>query len=103
LTSSKMRSLANTLRSCRRQLLRAGSPSDRLRPIHALVTEACQEYDKGAQCFAAAARMGTTLFGAADERRFRQAIDCGLAAQGKGLFPLGQAEQQASQLKATAG
>jgi hypothetical protein len=103
LTSSKMRSLANMLRSCRRQLLRAGSPSDRLRPIHALVTEACREYDKGAQCFAAAARMGTTLFGAADERRFRQAIDCGFAAQGKGLFPLGQAEQQASQLKATAG
>jgi hypothetical protein len=103
LTSSKMRSLANTLRSCRRQLLRAGSPSDRLRPIYALATQACREYDKGAQCFATAARMGTTLFGAADERRFRQAIDCGLAAQGKGLFPLGQAEQQASQLKATAG
>jgi hypothetical protein len=103
LTSSKMRSLANTLRSCRRQLLGAGLPSDRLQPIYSLVKEACQEYDRGARCFATAARMGTTFFGAAAERRFRQAIDCGLAAQGKGLYPLGMAEQQASQLKAAGG
>lgn len=103
LTSSKMRSLANTLRSCRRQLLGAVTPSDRLQPIYDLVKEACQEYDKGARCFATAARMGTMLFGAADQRKFRQAIDCGLAAQGKGLVPLEQAEQQALQLKVTAG
>jgi hypothetical protein len=103
LTSSKMRSLANTLRSCRRQLLRAGSPSDRLRPIHALVTEACQEYDKGAQCFAAAARMGTTLFGAADERRFRQAIDCAFDTGRKGTEVLVDALNNGDEIKAKVG
>jgi hypothetical protein len=103
LTPSKLGSLANTLRSCRRQLLGAGSLSDRLRPIYDLVKEACQEYDKGAQCFATAARMSATFLSAAEQRKMHQAFDCGFAAQGKGLFPLSQAEQQASQLKAAGG
>jgi hypothetical protein len=103
LTPLKLRSLANTLRSCRRQLLGAGSLGERLRPIYDLVKEACREYDKGARCFATAARMSATILSAAEQRKLHQAFDCGFAAQGKGLYPLGKAEQQASQLKAAGG
>jgi hypothetical protein len=40
-TPETMHSYANTLRSCRRELLEVGSPSDRLQPAYALVKKAC--------------------------------------------------------------
>src|SRR4029453_13217043 len=54
-TSERMHSFANTLRSCRRELLGAGLPSDRLRPAYALVKKACAQEDKGARYFDTAA------------------------------------------------
>jgi hypothetical protein len=54
-TPATMHSFANLLRSCREELLAAGSPSNRLQPVYALVKRACAEHDKGARCFDSAA------------------------------------------------
>jgi hypothetical protein len=58
LSTSGMANLANSLRSCSRELARGGSPSDPLQPVYTLVKKACREYDKGAVCFTTAARIG---------------------------------------------
>jgi hypothetical protein len=50
-TPATMHAYANTLRSCRRELLGAGPSSDRLQPVYALVKRACAQHDKGARCF----------------------------------------------------
>jgi hypothetical protein len=103
LTPSKMLSYANTMRSCRRELLGAGSPSDRLQPVYALVKKACAQYDKGARCFMTAAGIGIPLAGSPEDRAFTRAIDCGFAAQGKGLMPLFDAENKGEAIEAAAG
>ncbi|MGE5286798.1 MAG: hypothetical protein ACM3ML_06250, partial [Micromonosporaceae bacterium] len=59
MTGSALASLAHQVRGCSRELARIGSPpSARLQPVYELVQQACGEYDKGAKCFANAARMG---------------------------------------------
>jgi hypothetical protein len=103
LTRSAMVSHANALRSCRRELLAAGSPSDRLQPVYALVKKACAQYDKGARCFMTAAGIGIPLAGSPEDRAFTRAIDCGFAAQGKGLMPLFDAENKGEAIEAAAG
>jgi hypothetical protein len=107
LTRSAMASHANALRSCRRQLLGAGAPSDRLQPVYALVKQACAQYDKGARCFTTAARVsdpsGGVIVGTPEERIQRQAIDCGTAAYGNGAVPLFDAESKGSEIKTETG
>jgi len=56
-TPATMHAYANTLRSCRRELLGAGPSSDRLQPVYALVKKACAQHDKGARCFDTAATL----------------------------------------------
>ena len=73
-----MHTYANTLRSCRRELLGAGSRSDRLQPVHALVKRACAQYDKGAGCFGKAATLNPMGPGTPAARAQDQAIECGL-------------------------
>jgi hypothetical protein len=101
LTPTKLREYANLHRGCRRDLAR-GLPSRRLRPVHALVLKACGEYDKGAACFAAAARIGAPLAGSAEDRAFVRALDCGFAAHGKGLPSLGDAINKGEEIRMVA-
>jgi hypothetical protein len=68
LTPSAMARLANTFRSCTRELVRGGPPGDRLKPVYVLVKKACKEYDKGAACFATAASVGIPFAGTPGER-----------------------------------
>jgi hypothetical protein len=103
LTPSAMRKLANTLRSCTRELLAAGPLSERLEPVYALVKKACREYDKGAACFATAARLGITLAGSAEDRKQTKAIECGLAAQEKAFSPFDSAETLSLGIQSAAG
>ena len=84
LTPSAMARLATTFRSCTRELMRGGPPSDRLEPVYVLVKKACKEYDKGAACFTTAARVGIPFAGTPGERKQSKAIDCGFAAPGEG-------------------
>ena len=103
LTSSALASLAHQVRGCSRELARIGSPpSTRLQPVYQLVQQACQAYDKGAQCFEDAARIGIPSSPAA-ERKFEQKVDCGFAASGTGSEPLARAQIKASEIKAAAG
>ena len=82
LTPSALKSLANKVRGCSRELARIGSPSSRLQPVYALVKQGCQEYDKGATCFADGARIGIPSSSAA-VRELEQKINCGFASSGK--------------------
>ena len=52
-----MTSYAKVLRSCSRELARIGCPGEGLQPVSTLVKKACRTYDKGAKCFATAARV----------------------------------------------
>ena len=103
LTSSALASLAHQVRGCSRELARIGAaPSARLQPVYDLVQQACQAYDKGAQCFADAARIGIPSSPAA-ERKFERKVDCGFAASGTGGEPLARAQIKASEIKAAVG
>jgi hypothetical protein len=103
LTTSGSLMLANSYRSCSRELARGGSPSDRLEPVYVLVRKACKEYDKGAACFTTAARIGIPFAGSPEDRRRDKAFDCGFAAQGKGSTLLADAENKGAVIKAQIG
>jgi hypothetical protein len=103
LTTRGMTKLANSLRSCTRELVRGGSPSDRLQPVYTLVEKGCKAYDKGAVCFTTAARIGIPLAGSAEARKQEDAFDCGFAAVGKGGIYLADAENKGAEIKAAAG
>jgi hypothetical protein len=103
LSTSGMASLANSLRSCSRELARGGSPSDRLQPVYTLVKKACREYDKGAVCFTTAARIGIPFAGTPEERTQSKAIDCGFAAAAEGTIGLVDAANKGEDIKAKVG
>jgi hypothetical protein len=102
-TPVTMHTYANTLRSCRRELLGAGSRSDRLQPVYALVKRACAQYDKGAGCFDKAATLNPIGPGTPAARAQDQAIECGLDQAVKGLSLLADAENEGSKIQAAAG
>jgi hypothetical protein len=102
-TPDTMHSYANTLRSCRRELLRAGAPSDRLQPVYVLVKKGCAQLDKGARCFDSAATFNPIGPGTPEDRAQSRAIECGFEAAAKGLVPLAQADEDGSRIQAEAG
>jgi hypothetical protein len=102
-TPERLHSFANTLRSCRRELLGAGAPSDRLRPAYALVKKACAQQDKGARCFDTAATFNPMGDGTPAARAQDRAIDCGFDKATKGLSLLADAEEAGSEIEAEAG
>jgi hypothetical protein len=102
-TPETMHAYANTLRSCRRELLGAGSPSDRLQPVYALVKKACAQHDKGARCFDTAATLNPMGPGTPAARAQDRAINCGLDTATKGLSLLADAEEEGSKIQAEAG
>jgi hypothetical protein len=107
MTRAKMVELGNTLAACSRELARIGSPSHRLQPVSVLVKQACRTYDKGAGCFATAARVsdegGGVTAGSPEERTQKQAMDCSFAAQGDGGNLLGDAEAKGEAIMAAGG
>jgi hypothetical protein len=107
LTRAKMTSYATTLRACSRELTRIGSPTDRLQPVHVVVKKACRTYDKGAKCWATAARVsmadGGVVAGTPEEPIQSRAIECGGAAVGNGSNLLADAEAKGEELKAKYG
>jgi hypothetical protein len=107
LTRAKMTSYAAALRTCSRELSRIGSPSDRLEPVYVIVKKACRTFDKGAKCFATAARVsmadGGVVVGTPAERTQRKALECGGAAQGNGFNLLVEAEAKGEEIKARTG
>jgi hypothetical protein len=107
LTRAKMTSYANTLRACSRELTRIGSPTGRLQPVHVVVKKACRTYDKGAKCWAAAARVsmadGGVVAGTPEEPIQSRAIECGGAAIGNGSNLLADAEAKGEEVKAKYG
>jgi hypothetical protein len=105
ITRAVLTSYANLLRSCGRTLARIGSPSDRLKPVHALVTKACRTLDKGAKCFDKAISVSDASGGVttANLRTFERANDCGHAAAGNGSNLLTDAETKGAVIEAQAG
>jgi hypothetical protein len=102
-TPATMHAYANTLRSCRRELLGAGPSSDRLQPVYALVKKACAQHDKGARCFDTAATLNPIGPGTPAARAQDRAINCGLDTGTKGLSLLADAENEGSKIQAEAG
>jgi hypothetical protein len=102
-TPETMHSYADTLRSCRRELLAAGPPSDRLQPVYALVKRACAQHDKGARCFDTAATLNPMGPGTPAARAQDRAIECGMDQGTKGLSLLADAEEEGSKIQAEAG
>jgi hypothetical protein len=104
MTRAKMNELGHSLRSCKRELNRIGSPSARLQPAYALVKQACRIYAKGARCFAREASVsdaaGAVIAGTPEERIQRRADACGFAAQGNGSNLMTEAEAKAAEIRA---
>jgi hypothetical protein len=104
MTRAKMNQLADSLRSCKRELSRVGLPSARLQPAYALVNKACRIYANGARCFAREASVsdaaGAVIAGTPQERIQRRADRCGFAAQGNGSNLMSEAEAKAAAIRA---
>ena len=100
-TPAAMRSMAYQARSCSRALIRIGAPSARLQPIEDLVRQACREYDKGATCFDAAARLGTPS-SSSEIHKLEQQLSCGMAAAETGGKPLAEAQIKVYEVRAAA-
>ncbi len=90
LTRPMLDQWVRTLRSCSRELARLGAPSARVQPVYVLVKQACQQYDKGAACFAEAAPFLDSV--TRIHNKVQQALDCGSAAMNKGTELLVDAE-----------
>ncbi len=103
LTPSAMTKLGNSLRTCTRELVQGVSVSDRLQPAYALVGDACKAYDKGAACFATAAKVGIPFAGSPAEKKQSKALDCGFAAPGEGALLLGDAANKGAEIKQETG
>jgi hypothetical protein len=107
LTRSTMRSFAKVLRSCRRELLASGSPSDRLQAVYGLVTRACGRYDKSASCYAKAASVsmanGGVIVGTPEAKIQRRALACGNTGLNAGSNFLRAAAAMGKDIKAQAG
>jgi len=101
MSPAALTTLASQAGGCRRELTRIGPASARLQPVQALVDQACAEYDKGAACFAAAARAGVPSE-AASSKVFKQ-ITCGFAASETGGKPLAEAQVVAAKIKDATG
>jgi hypothetical protein len=98
-TRAMLEQWVSTLRSCSRELAQLGAPTARLQPVHVLLKQACQQYDKGAACFAKAAPL---INSASRVREVQQAMDCGSAALNKGSELLAAAEVKGIEVR-TAG
>lgn len=103
LSPAAMARLGKSLQSCTQDLMKDGSPSDRLQPVFVLVTTACMAYDKGAACFATAAKIGIAYVGTPEEKQQTKAMDCGLAAPSTGAVLLVDAETKGAEIKEEAG
>jgi hypothetical protein len=95
-----MRSYADRLRGCHRELARIRPPSERLQPAYETARGACAQYDKAARCFAAAA---TAPAGSAQERRLERSIECGVDAAIDGSSRFDDATAQAASIDDAAG
>ena len=93
LEESEMASFTDTLRSCSRELARSAPPSPRLQPVDKLVKEACQQYDKAAECFSTAVEIWNQP--AATEEKMTQLIGCGFDGAASGSRLLEDAELKA--------
>jgi hypothetical protein len=93
---------SNKLAAWSRQLRRLGSPSERLQPAYTLVRKAIQTYDKGARCYATAARAvspsGAVVAGTQAARIADEAMECGGAAEGDGTNLLYKADTKGNEL-----
>jgi hypothetical protein len=98
---------SNKLAAWSRQLRRMGAPSDRLQPVYTLVRKVIRTYDKGAKCYATAARAvsasGAVVAGTPEARIADKALDCGGAAEGNGTNLLYKADAKGKELKAKYG
>jgi hypothetical protein len=82
--SGSLIELETALRTCSRELAATGPPTARLQPAYILVEQACQVYDKGAECFATAAEIGIPEADTAEDQIFTDALDCSFDAQESG-------------------
>jgi hypothetical protein len=96
--------LGKTVGACGRELARLGSPpSDRLQPVYALATKACQQLGKAARCHATVASVSDTsggvVVGSPQQKTWDRASRCAEVAENKGLDLLGQAQAKGVEIK----
>jgi hypothetical protein len=101
-TPPTMTKTAKELRSCSRDLARAGSPGARLQPAYALVKAGCQEFDKGAACLDTAAQVGVPKLGINNPRKMTESINCFATSLEKGSASLGNALMKGEEIKTEA-
>jgi hypothetical protein len=92
-----LRSYADRLRGCRRELARIRPPSERFQRAYEMAKGACAQYDKAARCFAAAASI--TPAGPAEQLRRERSVDCGIEAALEGGDRFAEATTEAQSVE----
>ena len=93
---------ADLLRGCRRILARRPS-SSRLQPVYALLRQACDDYDRAAECFVVAARIVAAGGGSETDREYQRASSCGHNSVSAGAIRLEDAMDKAEEINTTGG
>jgi len=93
-TTRSMKGLGAQFAGCTAALTGLGTPTDRLQPVYDLAKRGCAQYEKAGACFTLASKLGTTIAGSADDKKQRQATDCGFSAPGGGSLLFADAESK---------
>ncbi|MBT8225339.1 MAG: hypothetical protein HKP61_23125 [Dactylosporangium sp.] len=100
-----LRRLAETYRTCSREITRLGDPpSERLRPVHDIVLQACGEYDEAAEVSDQLAELLPKLeSGTSEVREFSEVSDRMAAALINAGSLMVDAQAKAAQIRIDAG
>jgi Domain of unknown function (DUF4389) len=83
-TATSLRSAASHLRRCPAELAALGPPTAQLRQVYRMAARACGAFERGAACYAAAAKGYDAATVSPDPKRFNRLLDCGDAGFNRG-------------------
>jgi len=99
ITSASLRVTAGRLRHCTTDLAKLGPATKPLQPVYRIARQGCAQYERGAACAAAAARIPFGPTGKASAK-LNRLLDCSLARVNKGSARMADAVAEAYEIQA---
>jgi hypothetical protein len=98
ITPASLRMMARRLRHCTTDLAKLGPATKRLQPVYRIARQSCAQYERGAACAAAAARIPSGLTGKA-AAKLNKLTDCSLAGVNRGSARMADAVVKGYQIQ----
>jgi len=98
ITPASLRVMARRLGHCTNDLAKLGPATKRLQPVYRIARQSCAQYERGAACAAAAARISPRLAGKA-AAKLNRLTDCSLADVNRGSARMADAVVKGSEIQ----